>query len=92
MGKVRFQLNRVAARNQILAGNMKTRELLDETVDNALAIIQAQFFLTYGVEGKFKLKKFISDRATVMIVADDRRTGAILKAHPGWLDDILDTM
>lgn len=54
-----------------------------------LGRVQADFFQTFGFEGKFEVRKVDTNsrrsRTTFRIVAADKRTAYILKSNPGWL-------
>lgn len=84
MTGVRFELNR-AGGAEILKSNQKLGAMLSDTMLSTLGEIEAQFFQTFGVEGKFELVEFTTDRSSAKVRAADKATAAILRANPGWL-------
>lgn len=55
--------------------------------------VKASFLQSFGFEGNFECKVTMTNskrsRASFRIVASDKRTGATLKANPGWLGQFL---
>lgn len=76
------------ALRDIMKGN-KIQGIEQEIMINTLDRIKAEFLQTFGFAGSFEIKKVDTQsrrsRTTFRIVATDKRTGAALKAHPGWL-------
>lgn len=84
MSDVTFKLNQSGGA-EILRRNEKIQQLERTAFSGVLTNIEAQFFQTFGVEGKFEIVEFETDRHNIKIQAADKPTGAILKANPGWL-------
>lgn len=85
--RIKFWLDRPGAGEEILKGNSKVKKLEQKVMEDALSEIQAEFLTEFGFEGRFELQfKPTSLRSAYRIRAADKRTGAILKAHPLWLD------
>ncbi len=81
-----FKLNRAGAKSAILVGNGKLQNLERTVAEQMLGNITAQFFQQFGVEGRFEVIGFTTDRSTYKVSAADRQTAAVLKKHPKWLD------
>lgn len=85
--RIKFWLDRPGAKEEILKGNSKVKELEQKVMEDALSEIRAEFLTEFGVEGSFELQfKPTAQRSAYRIRATDKRTGAILKAHPLWLE------
>lgn len=91
MNTVKFILN-IAGGADILKNNTALQSMEDAALNSVLGDIEAQFFQTFGVEGKFQVADFTTDRSSAKIQAADARTGAVLKANPRWLDQFTDNM
>lgn len=55
--------------------------------------IKASFLQSFGFEGEFETKVVMTNskrsRASYRIVPSDKKTTAVLKAHPGWMSQFL---
>lgn len=92
MSSVKFKIDRVNARIDLLAGNNKYQNLSYNAMQRLLPVIEAQFFQQFGVVGKFSVEEFLTDRYTVRISADSPQTSAVLAAHPKWLNQFIDNI
>ena len=84
MADITFKLDQSGGA-EILQRNYELQKLEQRAFDSVISDIEAQFFQTFGVEGKFVQEAFTTNRYNIKISAADKRTGAILKANPGWL-------
>ncbi len=91
-GFEKFTLDRAGVRKAILVNNGQLQSLERSVAELILSEAAAQFFQTFGIEGKFELTGFTTDRSTYKISAADAATGAILKANPKWLDQFTDSV
>ena len=78
--------------NSALRGFMKGNRIQNieqNEMVQRLDRVKAEFLHEFGFAGSFEIKKVDTNskrsRTTFRIVAADKRTGAALKAHPGWL-------
>lgn len=75
----------------ILRRNPNLQEMEQETMQQRLDEIRADFLTEFGEEGNFELHAIQTregkthGRLTYRIVAADAKTTAVLKKHPGWL-------
>ena len=71
----------------------KIADIEQQIMMEKLGRIQAEFFQTFGSEGKFEIKRVDTNsrrsRTSFRIVAADSSTAAILKKHSGWLAKFL---
>ncbi len=94
---VNFYLDLDGVREVIYKGD-KIKEVEKQTMERALSEVKAQFLQDFGFEGSFRLEfqyqkvggktaSYVGGavRPVYKISASDARTGAILKARPGWL-------
>lgn len=91
MASVTFVLDQSGGA-EILRNNKKLQSLQVSAMRGVLADIEAQFFQTFGVEGSFEIVEFTTDRMNAKIQAADKKTGAILKANPRWLDTFINNI
>lgn len=95
MGReIKFYLNQQGTQEEIYLGSHKLNELGREVAERALGEARAAFLQEFGVPPalnlEFRYSKISSPyvsgvRPVYRIRAADVGTGAILKAHPGWL-------
>lgn len=89
---VKFQIDRTAARLDVLVGSQKLQNVTYSAMEALLPTIEAQFFQQFGVEGSFVVDEFATDRYTVAIKANSAQAAAVLKQHPGWLAQFTDNI
>ena len=77
---------------EILKDNNSLQLMMKTTMNEVLVNIEAQFFQTFGTEGRFELVEYTTDRSSVKIRASDARTAAILKTAPKWLDTFINNI
>lgn len=74
----------------ILKHNSNLQAMEQDIMQQKLNQIQAEFLQAFGSEGNFYIsKEEVKSRTRFAIRARDRKTGAILKSHPGWLDQFI---
>lgn len=93
-----FYLDQWGVQEEIYTNRPGLNMLEKQIMEKALSEITAGFLQEFGTEGKFELKfirqkiggkgaRYVSGtRPVYKIVAADAKTGAILKAHPKWLE------
>ena len=97
MKDFRFHLDQWGVQEVVYAQNTELTTLEKQTMEKALSEVNASFIQDYGTEGSFEIKfirvkiggkgaRYVNGtRPVYKITAGDAKTGAILKAHPGWL-------
>ena len=86
MGDVKFWLDQAGVSDVILMKNAKVDSLEREIMMNTLDEVRAAFLQEFGFQGEFNLSYEPTRlRSRFKIKAANARTGAVLKAHPGWL-------
>jgi len=71
----------------------KLAQVEREIMEQKVVEVQAQFLMDFGMGGEFDVvaklsrpsRKFGTSRTKYRIVANNAKTAAILKRHPGWL-------
>lgn len=91
MKKADFRLDRNGGA-KVLKESSRLMSIQEDAMRGILAGIEAEFFMTFGVVGEFRLKSFVNDRAQTVIEAADAQTGAVLKRNPGWLGTFIDNI
>lgn len=86
-----FKLDRSGV-SSLLKENNQLETLQQSALEGLLPIIEASFFQTFGLKGKFEIVSFTTDRSSVKISAADKQTNAVLKASPKWLDQFIDNI
>lgn len=93
---IKFYLDQAGVQEVIYHG-VGISELERQTIEKELSQVSAAFVSQYGTDGAFTVEFIRSKvnhpkapagatRPTYRIKAADAKTGAILKAHPRWLD------
>ena len=76
---------------QILRYNDKLESIEREEIERMLSQIKSEFLMTFGFDGNFAIQAVQTrpgkshGRLSYRIVANDSRTGAVLKNNQGWL-------
>ena len=91
MASVKFELDMAGGRD-ILTNNAALNSLVHGTMASTLGDIEAQFFQTFNVPGKFELVDFTTDRTSAKISAGDAKTARILAANPKWLSTFINNL
>lgn len=86
MGEIKFWLDQAGVNDVILMKNAKIDSLEREIMMRTLDEVRANFIQDFGFQGEFTVSyEPTKVRSRFKIKAANSRTGAVLKAHPGWL-------
>jgi hypothetical protein len=77
---------------EILRNNTALQSMQKTAMDAVLINVTAQFFQTFGAEGRFEIVEFTTDRSSIKINAANAQTAAILKSAPKWLDTFINNI
>lgn len=98
MKDFKFYLDQWGVQDVIYQKNTELTTIERQVMERALSEVQNSFVQDFGTEGTFELKfirqkiggkgaRYVNGtRPVYRISAGDKKTGAILKAHPLWLD------
>lgn len=86
MGEIKFWLDQAGVNDVILMKNAKVDSLEREIMMRTLDEVRAAFIQDFGFQGDFDISYEPTKlRSRFKIKATSPRTGAVLKANPGWL-------
>lgn len=88
MSSVKFQLD-YSGGMDLLTNNPKLKNIQYSLMESILPAIEAQFFQEFGVEGKFEISDFVTDRYGVKIYAANKLTSTVLAKNPKWLNQFI---
>lgn len=89
-GSIKIWLNDEGV-GQVLRYNEKLESIEREEIERMSSRVKAEFLMTFGFEGNFAVQAVQTrpgkshGRLSYRIVANDARTGAVLKNNQGWL-------
>lgn len=86
MGDTKFYLDQPGVNKVILMKNAKVEAIEREVMMRTLDQVKAAFLQEFGFEGGFEISYEPTKlRSRFKLRATNARTGATLKANPGWL-------